>query len=54
MVGVGGKWLDGDHRTPRRVAMTYCHDIRYDVNKLSDGMDWEFFDGVECEPDDDE
>ena len=46
------KWLDGDHRTPRKIAMTYCHDIGYDVNKLTDEIDWDFFDGVECDSED--
>ena len=45
------KWLDGDRRTPRKVAMTYCQDIGFDVNKLVDEIDWEFFDGVECDSD---
>ena len=48
------KWLDGDHRTPRKVAMAYCHDIGFNVNKLVDEIDWAFFDGVEYDSDDDE
>ena len=48
------KWLDGDHRTPRKVAMAYCHDIGFDVHKLVDEIDWAFFEGVEYDSDDDE
>ena len=48
------KWLESDRLTPHKVAMTYCHDIGYDVNKLSSEMDWAFFDSDECDSDDDE
>ena len=48
------KWLNGDHRTPKKVAMQYCHDIGVDVNKLVDAIDWAFFEGVEYDSDDDE
>ena len=41
------KWLDGDHCTPRKVAMQYYHDIGFDVNKLVDEIDWAFFDDIE-------
>ena len=41
------KWLSSDHRTPRKVAITYCHNIGYDVNKLAGKIDWAFFDCVE-------
>ena len=46
---VQDRWLDqkGDRRTPRKVAMTYCQDAGFDVNKLADEMDWDFFNGVE-------
>ena len=40
------KWIDGDHRTPRKVAMQYCSDIGFDVNKLVDEIDWAFFEGM--------
>ena len=45
------KWLEGDWRTPHKVAMIYCQDIGFDVSKLADKMDWDFFDSVECESD---
>ena len=45
------KWLDGDHQTPRKVAMQYCHDIGSYVNKLVDEINWAFFDGVDCDSD---
>ena len=48
------KWLDGDHRTPRKVAMAYYHDIGFDVHKLVDEIDWAFFEGIEYNSDDDE
>ena len=48
------KWLDGDHRTPRKIAMTYYLDIGYDVRKISEEMDLDFLEGVECDPSDDE
>ena len=48
------KWLDGDHRTPWKVAMQYCSDIGFDVNKLVNEIDWEFFTGVEYDSDEEE
>ena len=47
-------WLDGDHCTPQKVAMQYCHDIGFDVNKLVDKIDWAFFEGVDYDSDDEE
>ena len=41
------KWLDGDRRTPRKVAVPYYQNIGFDINKPADKIYWDFFGGVE-------